>query len=193
MVNFAALSSFGTAVLAAQVALGAPSKKRQDSAIGQEVAVSAPDGTPITNTAELASYVYFLCRIVPRAVIDWIILLLDKPLLRPQQVVQRSGRPLRRMKLRRRLSTTPPARVSHTRPLAKRTRRALHMRLLVQRTRRVLHMIPLASRTRRALHTRPQALHTRPQALRTKHQALHTRQLHRAKPTQPALHTKPRA
>ena len=52
MVKLAAFSSF---VLAAQVALGAPRGKRDDSAIGQEVAVSAPDGTPITDTKELAS------------------------------------------------------------------------------------------------------------------------------------------
>lgn len=53
MVNFSSLS-LGTAVLAASLALGAPNMKR-DSAVGDEVAVSAPNGTPITDTAELAS------------------------------------------------------------------------------------------------------------------------------------------
>ena len=53
MVNFATFT-VGTAVLAAQLAFGAPGAKR-DSAIGQEVAVSAPDGIPITNTDELTS------------------------------------------------------------------------------------------------------------------------------------------
>lgn len=53
MVNFAKLS-IGSAVLAAQLALGAPGAKR-DSAVGGEVAVSAPDGIPITDTKELAS------------------------------------------------------------------------------------------------------------------------------------------
>ena len=55
MVNFAKLS-IGSAVLAAQLALGAPGAKR-DSAIGGEVAVSAPDGIPITDTKELESCV----------------------------------------------------------------------------------------------------------------------------------------
>ncbi|KAL5490478.1 hypothetical protein ACEPAI_5311 [Sanghuangporus weigelae] len=53
MVNFATFT-IGTAVLAAQLALGAPGSKR-DSAIGEEVAVSAPDGIPITDTKELES------------------------------------------------------------------------------------------------------------------------------------------
>ncbi|KAL5511828.1 hypothetical protein ACEPAH_5046 [Sanghuangporus vaninii] len=53
MVNFATFT-IGTAVLAAQLALGAPGSKR-DSAVGDEVAVSAPDGIPITDTKELES------------------------------------------------------------------------------------------------------------------------------------------
>ncbi|KAL5533303.1 hypothetical protein ACEPAF_5079 [Sanghuangporus sanghuang] len=53
MVNFATFT-IGTAVLAAQLALGAPGSKR-DSAVGDEVAVSAPDGIPITDTEELES------------------------------------------------------------------------------------------------------------------------------------------
>ena len=56
MVNFAKLS-VGTAVLAAQLALGAPQGVKRDSALGDEVGVSAPDGIPLTNTKELASYV----------------------------------------------------------------------------------------------------------------------------------------
>ncbi|KAL5529057.1 hypothetical protein ACEPAG_5031 [Sanghuangporus baumii] len=53
MVNFATFT-IGTAVLAAQLALGAPGSKR-DSAVGDEVAVSAPNGIPITDTKELES------------------------------------------------------------------------------------------------------------------------------------------
>ena len=51
MVAFSALS-LSTLLLAAHSALAAP---RPDSAIGDEVAVSAPNGTPITDTKELAS------------------------------------------------------------------------------------------------------------------------------------------
>ena len=44
--------TFGTALLAATTAFAAP---RPDSALGDEVAVRAPDGTPITDSVELAS------------------------------------------------------------------------------------------------------------------------------------------
>lgn len=51
MVAFSAIS-LGAILLAAQSAVAIP---KPDSAIGQEVAVSAPNGTPITDTKELAS------------------------------------------------------------------------------------------------------------------------------------------
>ncbi|KAI5123290.1 hypothetical protein M0805_009311 [Coniferiporia weirii] len=51
MVKFATSFVLGSA-LVARVAFAAP---RPDSAVGDEVAVSAPNGTPITDTAELAS------------------------------------------------------------------------------------------------------------------------------------------
>ena len=52
MVKFATSIVYGSALFAS--VLAAP---RPDSAIGDEVGVSAPNGTPITDTAELASYV----------------------------------------------------------------------------------------------------------------------------------------
>jgi hypothetical protein len=46
-------SFFGAAAIFAAMASARPMP--QDSALGIEVGVSAPDGTPITNLAELAS------------------------------------------------------------------------------------------------------------------------------------------
>jgi len=47
---------FGVVALAASVVLGAPTNMQMgDSAIGDEVGVSAPNGTPVTDTAELQS------------------------------------------------------------------------------------------------------------------------------------------
>lgn len=49
-------SFLGVVALAASVVLGAPTNMQMgDSAIGDEVGVSAPNGTPITDTAELQS------------------------------------------------------------------------------------------------------------------------------------------
>lgn len=46
----------GVTALAAQFVYAAPNNvKRDDSSVGDEVAVSAPFGTPITDTAELFS------------------------------------------------------------------------------------------------------------------------------------------
>ena len=45
----------GVTALAAQIAYAAPKAGKRDSSVGDEVAVSAPYGTPITDTAELFS------------------------------------------------------------------------------------------------------------------------------------------
>ena len=58
MVNYAT-TLVGAAALFARLAAGLPSPQDglNDSALGLEVAVSAPDGIPITDTVELARYV----------------------------------------------------------------------------------------------------------------------------------------
>jgi hypothetical protein len=58
MVNYAT-TLFGAAAVLARLAAGLPSPQDglNDSSLGREVAVSAPDGIPITDTVELARYV----------------------------------------------------------------------------------------------------------------------------------------
>ena len=58
MVHYAT-TLIGAAALMARLSLGAalPQNGLGDSALGLEVAVSAPDGIPITDTVELARYV----------------------------------------------------------------------------------------------------------------------------------------
>lgn len=61
MVHYAT-TLIGAATLLARFASALPSPQDGlgDSALGREVAVSAPDGIPLTDTAELARYVKFV-------------------------------------------------------------------------------------------------------------------------------------